>query len=184
MLYTGAAKAGATLALWAGHNTSVLVPALVVAIAPISDLEAGHDQKLSDEGDAVLLYMKGTPADLKDAYAAASPIKLLPVKTNTLIVAGTADTDVPATHIAPYAEAAKQSKGDHLVTYLPMEGADHWALVDVRPTHIYAHTYTHAYTPHAHAHMSLSQFSFYRLLFFLIAFRWNAAVQCETICTE
>lgn len=64
-------------------------------------------------------------------YAAASPIKLLPVKTDVLIVAGTADTDVPAAHVAPYAAAAKATQGAHQVVHLPMDGADHWALVDV-----------------------------------------------------
>lgn len=37
-------SAGATLALWAGQTATALVPALIVAIAPITDLEVRGTQ--------------------------------------------------------------------------------------------------------------------------------------------
>lgn len=72
----------------AARDAEIPTPTVVVAIAPITDLEAGYDQKLSDEGDAVELYMKTTPAGAPEAYAAASPIKLLPVPARTVLIAG------------------------------------------------------------------------------------------------
>ena len=107
-------SAGGTLALWAADAAAKdpgaeYVPALVIAVAPITDLAAGFDAKLSDEGDAVSLYMKGTPAEIPDAYAAASPIEQLPLKTNTLVISGAKDVDVPTSHITPYAAACNQS---------------------------------------------------------------------------
>ena len=54
-------SAGGTLALWVACKLSKLseaVPiALCVAVAPIGDLEEGSRRKLSDEGDAINLYM-------------------------------------------------------------------------------------------------------------------------------
>jgi pimeloyl-ACP methyl ester carboxylesterase len=52
---------------------------------------------LSDEGDAVELYMKCTPADPGGAerYRAASPAAQLPVKVPLLLAIGDKDADVP-----------------------------------------------------------------------------------------
>merc|ERR1719272_812533 len=129
-------SAGGTLALWsadamAKETGAEVVPALAIAIAPITDLEAGYTSKLSDEGDAVELYMKGTPATAADAYNAASPIKLLPLKTNTVVVSGAKDVDVPTGHIAPYAAAATEQNGGNFFTHVDIPTADHFDLVNV-----------------------------------------------------
>lgn len=57
-------SAGGTLASWISCKMNEIngVPiALCVAVAPIGDLEAGYDRKLSDEGDAVFNYMGCAP---------------------------------------------------------------------------------------------------------------------------
>ena len=108
-----------------------VVPALAIAIAPITDLEEGYNAKLSDEGDAVELYMKGTPSTIADAYNAASPIKLLPLKTNVIVVSGVKDVDVPTAHIAPYVEAATSQNGGHHISHIDTAGSDHFDLVNV-----------------------------------------------------
>lgn len=120
----------------AAGDPEIPVPTVVVAIAPITDLEAGYEQKLSDEGDAVELYMKATPSAAPEHYAAASPIKLLPVATRTVLIAGAVDTDVPVGHIRPYAAAAAVAMADGAgsdasVAFHEIPDADHWVLVDV-----------------------------------------------------
>lgn len=59
-------SAGGTLALWVACKLSKLSEAvpivLCVAVAPIGDLEEGSRRKLSDEGDAINLYMGCEPS--------------------------------------------------------------------------------------------------------------------------
>ena len=47
-------SAGGCLALWAAHQRPGM---LVLAAAPVADLVKGYEMKVSDEGDAVELYM-------------------------------------------------------------------------------------------------------------------------------
>ena len=76
---------------------------LCVAIAPIGDLEAGYQRRLSDEGDAIPNYMQCAPSDRVDCpYKQASPHRLLPVKTPLLVAVGTADADVPPDMVAEF----------------------------------------------------------------------------------
>lgn len=63
-------SAGGTLALWIASKLDKLsegIPiALCVAVAPIGDLEEGSRRKLSDEGDAINLYMGCGPSAAAD----------------------------------------------------------------------------------------------------------------------
>lgn len=52
----------------------------------------------------------------------ACPTRLLPVKTATLIVSGTADTDVPHIHSLEYYTKAMVSRQEYLPPLLPMRG--------------------------------------------------------------
>ena len=75
----------------------------------------GYELKISDEGDAVQLYMKATPDSSDKAlaeYQKASPRALLPVSTPTIVAYGSADTDVPPALCASYAQAAIESAPD------------------------------------------------------------------------
>jgi alpha-beta hydrolase superfamily lysophospholipase len=58
-------SAGGTLALWMACKSLMLgdaVPiSLCVAVAPIGNLEEGHRRKLSDDGDAIDLYVGCIP---------------------------------------------------------------------------------------------------------------------------
>ena len=79
-------SAGGHAALYAAHHATHK-PAAVVAIAAVADLVAAHDLKLSDEGDAVALFMGGSPNELAAAYAEASPrASMLPLATPALLV--------------------------------------------------------------------------------------------------
>eukprot|EP00931_Biecheleriopsis_adriatica_P086288 TRINITY_DN60998_c0_g1_i1.p1 TRINITY_DN60998_c0_g1~~TRINITY_DN60998_c0_g1_i1.p1 ORF type:complete len:362 (-),score=76.53 TRINITY_DN60998_c0_g1_i1:9-1094(-) len=131
-------SAGGTLALWAAHQlagaakTDQIQVALVMAVAPVADLLLGHKLRVSDEGDAVELYMKQAPdSNIALAeYRKASPADLLPVSFPLLIVYGEADKDVPPILMASYAEAALARSVSGLVSVVKISDADHFAVVN------------------------------------------------------
>ena len=77
-----------------------------VALAPISDLRRAYDLHLSN--DAVVEFLGGTPAQVPEHYAEASPIEL-PIKTSQLLLHGTQDNIVPIEMSRSYV-AAKSKK--------------------------------------------------------------------------
>eukprot|EP00930_Biecheleria_cincta_P018654 TRINITY_DN14453_c0_g1_i1.p1 TRINITY_DN14453_c0_g1~~TRINITY_DN14453_c0_g1_i1.p1 ORF type:complete len:348 (+),score=71.65 TRINITY_DN14453_c0_g1_i1:27-1046(+) len=122
-------SAGGCLALWAAHQ---LDPApIVLAAAPVADLVRGHEMRVSDEGDAVELYMKQPPVEeaALAEYKKASPAALLPVQFPVLVAYGEKDTDVPPKLVAEYAEAAKAMSPD-LVSEAKIPNADHFDIVN------------------------------------------------------
>eukprot|EP00041_Stephanoeca_diplocostata_P014163 m.254600 g.254600 ORF g.254600 m.254600 type:complete len:302 (-) comp19605_c0_seq2:627-1532(-) len=136
-------SAGGTLALFLAHvmhehvttseesseNASLPVPTLAVALAPVSDLVDGHNRRISDSGDAVLRYMKGTPDEIPESYARASPIALLPNKVPALVVVGAKDVNVPPDMVRAYYDATKRVHGCADTHFLHLEGADHFDIV-------------------------------------------------------
>ena len=98
-------SAGGTLALWSccclDQRELLFKPSLCVAIAPIGDLEEGQNRRLSDDGDAIQIYMGGKlPIDScnnnyndKDPYKLASPSCNLPIMVPAVIVGGENDKD-------------------------------------------------------------------------------------------
>lgn len=126
-------SAGGCLALWAAHHLVAAEPQrnlLVLACAPVADLVRGHQMKVSDDGDAVPLYMKCTPDESPEAYAAASPAALLPVTFEAIVAYGDSDKDVPPDLIQAYAKAAKDGSPE-LVEEVVVPGADHFDVVNV-----------------------------------------------------
>lgn len=79
-------SAGGTLALWMACKSSMLddaVPiALCVAVAPIGNLEEGYRRRLSDDGDAIDLYMGCVPivASNSENQASNSETKICPYR--------------------------------------------------------------------------------------------------------
>jgi acetyl esterase/lipase len=74
-------SAGGCLVLWLAAQELLAVRlALVVAVAPVCDLNEAYHLRLSDEGDAVERYMKCTPETEEGLahYAKASPAELVP----------------------------------------------------------------------------------------------------------
>ncbi|CAE8629858.1 unnamed protein product [Polarella glacialis] len=122
-------SAGACLALWAAHQ---LVPKpLVLAAAPVADLVRAHEMRVSDEGDAVELYMRQAPdgPSAESEYRKASPAALLPVQFPLLVAYGDKDADVPPQLVADYAQAA-QSQSPELVSIAKIPDADHFDVVN------------------------------------------------------
>lgn len=113
---------------------------LVLAAAPVADLIKGYEMKVSDEGDAVELYMplevglkwlelrklSPTSESALEEYRKASPAALLPVTFPLLLLFGDADADVPPELIRHYAAEA----AGELVTTVEVPGADHFQVVD------------------------------------------------------
>lgn len=133
-------SAGGHLALWAGQRgclpsgavgaDPVLMPALVVGQAPVSELTAAA---LAGMGaGAVIDLMCGLPHDRPGEYAIADPALLLPLAVPQLIVHGTADTDVPIGASRAYIRHADPN-GTKAVELIEFDGADHFDMID--PAH-------------------------------------------------
>eukprot|EP00933_Yihiella_yeosuensis_P081291 TRINITY_DN9487_c1_g1_i2.p1 TRINITY_DN9487_c1_g1~~TRINITY_DN9487_c1_g1_i2.p1 ORF type:complete len:298 (+),score=75.20 TRINITY_DN9487_c1_g1_i2:44-937(+) len=126
-------SAGGCLALWAAHQLADSArPPAVLAAAPVADLVRGYEMKISDEGDAVELYMKQAPKDetSEAEYRKASPASLLPVKFPLVIAFGDKDSDVPPELVSEYGKAAKASAPPSLVSVIEVTGADHFDVVN------------------------------------------------------
>jgi acetyl esterase/lipase len=128
-------SAGGQLGLWSaararpaqdpGEGPRVR-PALVVALAPVSDLVLAHERGLSDDAAAGLLGV--SYAQDPGRYRRASPIELLPMGVRQIVVHGTADDAVPFDMSVRYCAKARASGDDCELVDLP--GADHFDLID------------------------------------------------------
>lgn len=107
-------SAGGHLALWAGSRQRIPVglpgasprvrPCIAVGQAAVCDLAAAADERVG--GSAVLDLMAGSPSERPGAYAAASPLALLPAEIPALLVHGRNDDLVPLRQSETYAAAA------------------------------------------------------------------------------
>ncbi|WP_439882525.1 alpha/beta hydrolase family protein [Pontibacter sp. MBLB2868] len=98
----------------------------VVSLAGIPDLESYSLDKGSCNA-AVPQLMGGMPEDLPAKYAAASPIKLLPLQVPQRLIQGDLDPIVPVSQSQQYTKAA-QNKDDDARMIL-VENAGHFDLV-------------------------------------------------------
>ena len=105
-------SAGATLAVAAcerARAAGTAAASLCVSIAPVPEMVSAHEAKLSDEGDAIEMYLGGPPSTeaARRRYAVASlPTALT---TPTLLVTGTDDADVPSRLVTDYAARCQQA---------------------------------------------------------------------------
>ncbi len=127
-------SAGGQLALWvAGRDRApaaetAVTPAGVVALAPVADLVAAFEAGLGD--GAAEDFLRRTPADGPDRYAAASPAARLPLGSRQVLVHGTADELVPLDHSRRYVAAATAA-GDP-VSLIEVPDAGHFDVIDPR----------------------------------------------------
>ena len=110
-------SAGGQLALYAASKVPVR---RVLALAAPCDLRRGH-------GPAVHAFLGGTPAEVPERYAAASPVELAPLGVPTLLVHGRNDATVSVEHSRNYKAAA----GDE-AELVELDDAIHRAFVDPR----------------------------------------------------
>ncbi len=117
---------GGQLALQAAAGAKELPISAVVTLAPIGDLEAAHRAGIGS--DAVNAFTRRTPEQSPERYAAASPIRNLPIGVPLLVVHGDEDDQVPAAISRSFAGRAAD-EGDTVV-YHELEGVGHDELID------------------------------------------------------
>ena len=118
-----------------GAARCAVPPDLVVAVAPVADMVACHERRLSDEGDAAARFMGAAPGDAPGAYAAACPTRsgLAPLlaRSDLLVATGDADDDVPPDLSRAFAAAARAAAPPgRAAAYVEVPGADHYAVMD------------------------------------------------------
>ena len=116
-------SAGGHLALWTAAQDALSLVG-VVSLAGVCDLRRAWEMKLGNS--VVEEFLGGSPEQVPERYAYASPIELLPMKVPQHLVHGTADADVPLEISERFASASAHAK----LTVL--EGAGHIELIDPR----------------------------------------------------
>lgn len=128
-------SAGGQLALWAGARGQLpagsvgilprVVPASIIAIAPLADLAEAAEDHLGN--GAVSDLLGGMPDDVPARYRQASPVELLPVNRPTLLIHGTEDDRVPVEQSRDFFDAAH---GDQRLELLVIDGGGHFTPFD------------------------------------------------------
>lgn len=116
-------SAGGQLALLAAREHP---PSLVVSLAGVLDPESGARQRIGE--DAVVQFLGAEPDQAPDRYAAASPLRQLPLGVPSLLIHGDADSRVPIAQSRDYAAAAR-ALGDRCDRH-ELPGGDHFELID------------------------------------------------------
>jgi len=119
-------SAGGHLALWLAAQRPKLRGS--IPLAPIADLRRGYELKLSR--GAVGELLGGSPDEVADRYAKASPVELLPIGPPQRIIHGVTDDVVPIDISRRFMEAAKAKKSNATLTEIPDCG--HFDLIDPR----------------------------------------------------
>jgi acetyl esterase/lipase len=129
-------SAGGQLAAWAaarpllpgeapGANPAVVVSG-VVSQAGVLDLAGAYAAGLS--AGAVADLLGGSPADVPDAYAAADPMRHLPLPVPVVCVHARGDDVVPLSQSRAYVAAASAAGGR---ARLVETSGDHFSVIDV-----------------------------------------------------
>ena len=118
-------SAGGQLALWAAATPAVRPPGLagVVALSPVADLDKAW--RLDLDGGAVTALLGGSPAEVRDRYAAVDPVRLPAPPVPVTVLHGTDDEQVPPSLSQSYGEA----RGARVEL---LEAVEHFGLIDPR----------------------------------------------------
>jgi acetyl esterase/lipase len=108
------------------YTPSPLPLLAAIPLAGVVDLHTAWEMRLSD--NVVEDLMLGTPDEVPDRYASASPVELLPVGTKQILIHGTADPTVPSTLSEIYTARARDLGDDP--TYIPLKNVGHFELID------------------------------------------------------
>ncbi len=120
-------SAGGHLALWcAGRRDGRVRVGAVVGLAPVADLHLAHT--LDCGRGAVQNFLGGTPREVPDRYASASPMQRLPLGVRQVLLHGTEDDVVPV-QISRHYAAAAAAAGD-AVDLIELAGVGHMDFVD------------------------------------------------------
>jgi acetyl esterase/lipase len=128
-------SAGGHLALWAAARPrhgpradTALAPALVVPLAPVSDLVECAARNLGQ--GAAVEFIGATPEAEPERYRALDPLQRLPIGVATTIVQGMADG--PDLIDLNRRFAARASEAGDVIELHELDGADHFDVIDAR----------------------------------------------------
>jgi len=107
-------------------TTTPLGLAGAISLAGVVDLELAWRLNLSN--GAVIDLLAGGFDTVPERYMAASPAALLPLGIPQVLIHGTADDSVPLQMSLEY--TAKAQAVNDAVTYIELDGVDHFALID------------------------------------------------------
>ena len=117
-------SAGGQLALClAAHEPRVRA---VISLAGVVDLQRAYQLHLSN--DAVVEFLRGTPAEVPEHYREADPMQLSIANARQWLIHGASDDTVPPVFSRDYA-ARKQAAKEN-VHLLEISGATHLDLID------------------------------------------------------
>ena len=116
-------SAGGHLALWLAAKRAIELRA-AVSLAGVSDLRRAWDLQLS--GGVVGQLLGGSPKEVPERYAAASPIEMLPISVPQRLIHGTADDIVPFAISEHFSAVSKNAR------LVPLPGAGHFEPIDPR----------------------------------------------------
>lgn len=129
-------SAGGHLALWAAARAALpagapgaspqVSPRAVVALAPVTDLAQCADDGIVEGTCAQLIG--GSPAELPNRYAIASPQQRLPLGVPQRLFHGALDTVVPVAYSRAYVDAARAAGDD--ATVIEQADANHFTPIE------------------------------------------------------
>jgi acetyl esterase/lipase len=129
-------SAGGQLALWLAARPRLPADApgasprvgvrLAVSLAGVCDLARGAEDGLGS--GACVALLGGTPANVPERYAVASPAALLPLGVRQVLVHGGRDDVVPPSQSRDYAASARAAGDD--VELVEDAAADHFDVID------------------------------------------------------
>ena len=122
--------AGSSVIEHEGEQATSLPLAGAISLAGVLDLETAWRLHLSN--DAVVELLGAKFPNAPERYVAASPAAMLPLGVPQILIHGTRDSHVPIEISRDYAAKAK-SLGDP-ITYLELEGINHFDVIDPRST--------------------------------------------------
>jgi acetyl esterase/lipase len=114
-------SAGGHLALWAAARREARVP-VTHAVAQAGIVDLGEAERLALSKGVVRELLDGTPEEVPERYAAASPAELLPLGVPQLLVHGGRDDIVPPSISRDYAEHARAAGDDVELVVEPCSG--------------------------------------------------------------
>lgn len=123
-------SAGGQLALClAAHEPRIT---RVVSLAGVVDLQRAYQLHLSN--DAVVEFLKGTPAAVPEHYHEADPMQLSIPQARQWLIQGAADDVVPPAFSRDYVAAKQKRMPPEDVHLLEILGAGHFDVIDPRTT--------------------------------------------------
>jgi acetyl esterase/lipase len=123
-------SAGGQLALCLAAHEPTL--SRVISLAGVVDLQRAYQLHLSN--DAVVEFLRGTPAEIPDHYREADPMQLSIPQARQWLIHGATDDVVPPAFSRDYVATKQKRTGKEKedVHLLEPDGADHFALIDPR----------------------------------------------------